>query len=66
MRIQKGGGTGDGLPLSPLGEGVGCIPLGTKVPIYHFKAESVLNMMHDVVNLLTCAVICKHANREIR
>ena len=35
---------------------VGCTPLGTKVPIYHFKAESMLNTIHNVVKLKTCAV----------
>ena len=35
------------------------------MPLYHFKAERMLNMMHDVVKLLSCAVICKHAYREV-
>ena len=36
--------------------GVGCTPLGTKVPIHHFKAGSMPNMIHNVVKLKTCAV----------
>ena len=34
----------------------GCTPSGTKVSIYHFKAESILNAIYNVVKLKTCAV----------
>ena len=35
---------------------VGCTPLDTKVPRHHFKAESMLNTIHNVVKLKTRAV----------
>ena len=33
-----------------------CTPLGTKVPIHHFKAESMLNTIHNVVKPKSCAI----------
>ena len=43
-------------PLDDPGKNkIRCTPIGTKVAIYHIVGIFMLNSMHDVVSLATCA-----------
>ena len=43
-------------PLDDPGKNkIRCTPRGTKVAIYHIVGISMLNSMHNVVSLATCA-----------
>ena len=43
-------------PLNDPGKNkIRCTPRGTKVAIYHIVGISMLNSMHNVVSLATCA-----------